>query len=66
MNNIIDKKIAKVIFNKSGGTATGEKAITNRVTIPTKWIQNMNITKEDRDVELIFLGDEIRIKKVQV
>ena len=40
---------AKVIFNKSGGTAKG-KSITNRITIPTSWIKNLGVTEEDREV----------------
>lgn len=34
----MQERIAKVSFNKSGGTARGN-AITNRVTIPTSWIK---------------------------
>lgn len=58
------KKNAKVIFNKSGGTASAS-GVTNRVTIPTLWIKEMGITKEERNVELIFDKEkkEIIIKK---
>lgn len=59
----MESRIAKVSFNKSGGTAKG-KAITNRITIPTKWIKEMDITEEDRNVELKFEDGKIIIKKV--
>lgn len=59
----MESRIAKVSFNKSGGTAKG-KAITNRITIPTKWIKEMDITEEDRNVELKFEDGKIIIEKV--
>lgn len=59
-----DKKIAKVIFNKSGGTAS-RNGITNRVTIPTTWINALGITQEDRNVEMTLDGDKIIIKKIE-
>lgn len=59
----MESRIAKVSFNKSGGTAKG-KAITNRITIPTKWIKEMDITEDDRNVELKFEDGKIIIEKV--
>lgn len=47
----MEERIAKVSFNKSGGTARGT-AITNRVTIPTKWIKELGITEYDREIKL--------------
>ena len=58
----MNKKIAKVIVNKSGGTA-GSGGITNRVTIPTTWAREMGITEENREVTLEFDGDKITIRK---
>lgn len=58
----MEERIAKVSFNKSGGTAKGN-AITNRITIPTKWIKSLGITEEYREVILIYKDDEIIIKK---
>ena len=55
-------ELAKVIFNKSGGTA-GSGGVTNRITIPTTWVREMGITDEDRGVILEFDGDKITIKK---
>lgn len=58
----MEKRIAKVSFNKSGGTAKG-KAITNRVTIPTSWIKELGITEDDRNIELKFEDGKITIEK---
>ena len=58
----MQKKIAKVIFNRSGGTA-GSGGITNRITIPTKWIKEMGITEEQREVNISFDGEKIMITK---
>ena len=63
-NYFKDEKIAKVIFNKSGGTAKGT-AITNRVTIPTSWIKEMGITEENREVKLVIEDNKIIIEKIK-
>lgn len=57
------ERIAKVTFNKSGGTAKG-LAITNRVTMPTSWIKQLGVTFEDREVKLILEDNKIIIEKV--
>lgn len=59
----MQKKIAKVIFNRSGGTA-GKGGITNRITIPTTWVREMGITEEQREVNISFDGEKIIIEKV--
>lgn len=59
----MESKIAKVSFNKSGGTARGN-AITNRITIPTSWIKEMGIDINNRNVEIIFDGEQILVKKL--
>lgn len=53
-------RIAKIIFNKSGGTGKG---ITNRLTIPTSWVKDMGLSNEDREVEIEFNGKEIIVRK---
>lgn len=59
----MEEKRARVIFNKSGGTA-GKGGITNRITIPTTWIKEMGITEDQREVNISFDGEKIIIKKV--
>lgn len=58
-----EERIAKVSFNKSGGTARGT-AITNRVTIPTKWIKELGITEYDREIKLTKKRGKITIEKL--
>lgn len=59
----MEERKARVLFNKSGGTA-GKGGITNRVTIPTKWIKEMGITENNREVFLSFDGQKITIQKL--
>lgn len=59
----MEEKRARVIFNKSGGTA-GKGGITNRITIPTTWVREMGITEEQREVNISFDGEKIIIEKV--
>lgn len=56
------EKTAKIIFNKSGGTA-GSGGITNRLTIPTTWVKEMGITDKEREVNISFDGRKIIIEK---
>ena len=57
----MEKRIAKVMFSAAGGTATaGSK--TGKLTIPSSWLAKMGITEENRDVELMFTGNEIHIR----
>lgn len=58
----MEEKRARVIFNKSGGTA-GKGGITNRITIPTTWVKEMGITEEQREVNISFDGEKIIIEK---
>lgn len=59
----MEEKRARVIFNKSGGTA-GSGGITNRITIPTTWVKEMGITEEKREVNISFDGEKIIIEKM--
>lgn len=59
----MEEKRARVIFNKSGGTA-GKGGITNRITIPTTWVREMGITEEQREVNISFDGEKIIIEKM--
>ena len=60
---IVEDRVVKVLFTKSGGTAKGT-AITNRVTLPTTWVRQLGITEDDRDVKIILTDDSIIIKKM--
>lgn len=58
----MEKRQLKVIFSKSGGTA-GKGSVTNRLTIPTTWVKEMNINSDDREVIALFDGKRIIIEK---
>lgn len=59
-----DKRNMKVIYQKSGGTSSsGESSV---IYIPTSWLNDMGITKENREVELLFNGENILIRKKTV
>ena len=49
----------KVSFNKSGSGS-----ISSSVRLPISWLKEMDISKEDREVEVIFNNGEIIIKKL--
>ena len=59
----METRKAKLIINKSGGTAS-KKSKTYRVTIPNSWIEQLGLNENYRDVELAFDGNKIIIKKV--
>lgn len=59
----MEQRIAKVSSSAAGGTA-GAGSKTYKVTIPSRWIRAMEITADDREVELRFDGDKIVISKI--
>lgn len=48
----------KIQFNKSGSGS-----LTPRVTLPASWIEELNITSENREVIVTLLDDSIVIRK---
>lgn len=50
---------AKLIINKSGSGS-----LTTRATLPIKWIKEMGLNEEERNLVLEFDGEKIIIKKV--
>lgn len=53
---------AKLSISKAGGTA-GKQAKTYKVTIPTNWINNLELSQSSKDLELLYNGEEIIIRK---
>lgn len=51
----------KVLFNKAGGNAS-KSAQTTRITLPVKWVKEMGITPDDREVKTSFDGKKITIE----
>ena len=58
----MEQRELKVIFNKSGGTA-GKNSTTARVTIPNKWVKEMGLSPENREVFVEFDNKKITIQK---
>ncbi|XZM35229.1 hypothetical protein ACSXAY_17500 (plasmid) [Clostridium perfringens] len=53
----------KVSFNKSGGTA-GKNGMTTRVTLPIKWVRDLDVTEEDREIKAKIDENRIIIEKL--
>ena len=60
----METRNAKLIINKSGGTAS-EKSKTYRVTIPNSWVEQLGISEDNREIELSFNGSEITVRRKQ-
>ena len=60
----METRNAKLIVNKSGGTAS-EKSKTYRVTIPNSWVEQLGISEDNREIELSFNGTEITVRRKQ-
>ena len=60
----METRNAKLIVNKSGGTAS-EKSKTYRVTIPNSWVEQLGISEDNREIELSFDGTEITVRRKQ-
>ena len=58
-----DVRSRKVTWVKSGGNAS-RSAVSTKLYIPKIWLDVMSAGKDERNLEMIFDGDEIRIKKV--
>lgn len=53
---------ARVIFSKAGGSAS-KGSQTTRITLPIKWVREMGITEEAREVDITFQDGKIIIAK---
>lgn len=56
----MEKRDLKISFNKNG---TG--SFTPKISLPKKWIDKMNLTQEEREIEVCFNEEakEITIRK---
>ena len=57
-----EKRNLKVIFNRSGGTAS-KGGITSRITLPIAWVREMGLNPEDREIIATYDGEKIIIEK---
>ena len=51
----------KVLFNKAGGNAS-KSAQTTRISLPIKWVKEMGLTPDNREVKTSFDGQKITIE----
>lgn len=59
------RKVTKISFNKSGGTA-GKGGVTTRVTLPTRWVRDiLGVTEDDREVVISIVGRKIVIENIK-
>lgn len=54
----------KVMFNKAGGNAS-KNAISNKISLPSKWVYELGITKSNRSVTVTCDGEKIIIEKTK-
>ncbi len=57
----MEKRKANIIINNSGGNS-GEKSLNYKVSLPSRWMNELNITKNNSEVEISFDGESITIK----
>lgn len=57
-----EARVLKVIFNKAGGTAS-KSSYTTKLSLPMKFLKDMGVTPDEREVEAIFDGEKIVIQK---
>lgn len=58
----MEKRIANVIIQSPGGTAA-KNSNTYKLSLPSSWVKEMGISREDRQVEIQFDGFSITITK---
>ncbi len=59
----MERRLTRINSSAAGGTASAG-AKTHKVTLPSRWLQAMGITDENREVELAFDGHRIVITRV--
>lgn len=58
----MEKRNAKIIIGKAGGTAS-KNALTYKISLPTTWINELKITPDNREVLMSFDGEKIIISR---
>lgn len=56
----MERRIAKVNISSAGGTAASGSR-TCKVTLPTRWVEAMGISEEQRELELCFDGTAVQL-----
>lgn len=60
----MEKRKAKIIIGTAGGTAhKGSK--TYKVSLPSAWMNELDLNEDNRDVELVFDGEKILVQPIK-
>lgn len=59
---IPETRYLKVMFNKAGGNAS-KNAISNKMSLPTRWVSEIGFSKNDRVAKVTYDGNKIIIEK---
>lgn len=57
-----ETRILRCLINKAGGNS-GAGSKTYRTTLPSAWMKQMNVSEEDRELQLTFDGEKITIRR---
>lgn len=57
----IEVRKLRVMFNKAGGNAS-KGAQSSRITLPVKWVKELGLSSENREVKTTFDGKKITIE----
>lgn len=57
----IESRKLRIMFSKSGGTASKNAQVT-RIALPVKWIKDLGLTMENREVKTTYDGKRIIIE----
>lgn len=55
-------KDTTITWTNAGGNSS-QNAISNKISIPRKWLELMNIDEDNRDIRMVFDGEKIIIEK---
>lgn len=58
----MEKRNLKAIVAKAGGNA-GSDSLNYKMTIPSKWANELGITKDSRNLKVTFDGSKITVEK---
>jgi len=58
-----EERIVNMIIGKPGGNA-GSTSLNYKISIPTNWAQQLNVTNDNKKMKLSFDGKTIKIEKI--
>lgn len=61
----MERRELKVMFNKSGGTAS-KNSYSPKISIPKSWLDDMGVTLDEREIIVTYENNQIIIKKKEI